>query len=83
MDLITFEKTDGVASEEAALSIDLIRRESAAGQRGENMTLTSLFVRPEQKRIIDGLAALTGRGKGKVLRAIIDEWCAAQLDSYR
>ena len=45
------------------------------------MTLTSLFVRPSQKRIIDGLAAQTGQGKGKVLRAIIDEWCAAQLDS--
>ena len=83
MDLIIFEKTDDVASERAALSIDLIRREYETAQGGENMTLTSLFVRPSQKRIIDGLAAQTGQGKGKVLRAIIDEWCAAQLDSYR
>ena len=82
MDLIIFGEA-GSGGAVRPQSIELIRRESAAVQRGENMTLTSLFVRPEQKRIIDGLAALTGRGKGKVLRAIIDEWCAAQLDSYR
>jgi hypothetical protein len=82
MDLIIFGEADS-GDAVRPQSIELIRREYETPQRGENMTLTSLFVRPEQKRIIDGLAALTGRGKGQVLRAIIDEWCAAQLDSYR
>ena len=82
MDLIIFGEA-GSGGAVRPQSIELIRRESAAVQRGENMTLTSLFVRPSQKRVIDGLAAQTGQGKGKVLRAIIDEWCAAQLDSYR
>ena len=82
MDLITFGEADSGGAVRPQ-SIELIRREYETPQGGENMTLTSLFVRPSQKRIIDGLAALTGRGKGEVLRAIIDEWCAAQLDSYR
>lgn len=62
------------------LSIDLIQSEYEAPENGENKLLVSLFLRPSQKRIIDGLAAQTGKGKAEVLRAIIDEWCAAQLD---
>lgn len=62
------------------LSLDLIRNEYEAPENGENKMLISLFIRPSQKRIIDGLSAQTGKGKAEVLRAIIDEWCAAQLD---
>lgn len=82
MDLIIFGEA-GSGGAVRPQSIELIRREYETAQGGENMLLTSLFVRPSQKRVIDGLAAQTGQGKGKVLRAIIDEWCAAQLDSYR
>lgn len=39
-----------------------------------NMLLISAFLRPGQKRIIDGLAKSTGRGKAEILREIIDEW---------
>ena len=64
----------------SAVSVDLIRKEYEAPETGENKLLVSLFLRPSQKRIIDGLAVQTGRGKAEVLRAIIDEWCAAQLE---
>lgn len=61
-------------------SIDLIQDEYVAPETGENKILVSLFLRPSQKRIIDGLSIQTGKGKAEVLRAIIDEWCASQLE---
>jgi len=80
MDSILFEEVGGMTLIRSPLSIDLIREEYEAPEGGENMVLTSSFVRPSQKRIIDGLATQTGKGKAEVLRAIIDEWCAIQLD---
>lgn len=62
------------------LSIDVIREQYQAPEAGENMRLVSYFIRPSQKRIIDALAAQTGRPKAEVVRAIIDEWCEAQLN---
>ena len=80
MDSILFEEVGGMTLIRSPLSIDLIREEYEAPEGGENMVLTSSFVRPSQKRIIDGLATQTGKGKAEVLRAIIAEWCAIQLD---
>lgn len=62
------------------LSIELIRDNYQAPESGENMGLVSYFLRPSQKRIIDGLAVQTGKGKAEVVRAMIDEWCEAQLE---
>lgn len=61
-------------------SLKLIREHYEAIDSGENKVLVSYFLRPSQKRLIDGLAAHTGRGKAEVVREIIDEWCKMQLD---
>lgn len=80
MDFILFEEVGGMTLIRSPLSIDLIRQEYTAPESGENKLLVSLFLRPSQKRIIDGLAEQTGKGKAEVLRTIIDEWCATQLE---
>lgn len=79
MDSILFEEVGGMALLRSPLSIELIRENYQAPETGENMGLVSYFLRPSQKRIIDGLAIQTGKGKAEVVRAIIDEWCEAQL----
>lgn len=81
MDLIVEEEVSGMTLIRSPLSIDLIRAEYETPESGENKLLVSLFLRPSQKRIIDGLAVQTGRGKAEVLRTIIDEWCEAQLQA--
>ena len=58
---------------------EMIQREYTRPEPVSGKILISSFVRPSQKRIIDAVAVQTGRGKGEVLRAIIDEWAAAQL----
>ena len=58
---------------------EMIQREYTRPETADNKVLISSFVRPSQKRIIDAVAEQTGRGKAEVLRAIIDEWAAAQL----
>lgn len=56
-------------------ALDLVKENYENPNDNEsNMVLTSLFIRPGQKRIIDGLAKATGMGKAEVLRMIIDEW---------
>lgn len=80
MKSMLFEEVGGMTLIRSPLSVDLIRAEYEAPENGENKVLTSLFLRQSQKRIIDGLAAQTGKGKAEVLRAIIDEWCEAQLN---
>ena len=61
-------------------SLKLIREQYEAIDSGENKVLVSYFIRPAQKKLIDGLAKQTGRAKADVLREIIDEWCKLQLD---
>lgn len=60
-------------------TITLIREQYESIDTGENKVLISAFIRPSQKRLIDGIAAHTGRGKAEVIREIIDEWARAQL----
>lgn len=58
---------------------DIIRQTYTQPEPATNKVLISSFLRPSQKRIIDAVAEQTGRGKAEVLRAIIDEWAAAQI----
>lgn len=41
--------------------------------------LISAYLRRSQKETIDAISEQTGRGKGEVLRAIIDEWIADRM----
>lgn len=61
-------------------SFKLIREQYEAIDSGENKVLVSYFIRPSQKKLIDGLAKQTGRKKADVVREIIDEWCKLQLE---
>lgn len=57
-----------------------IREHYTALSNGEKKVLVSYFIRPAQKQLIDDLAAQNGMGKGEVVRQMIDEWCAMQLE---
>ena len=48
-------------------------------ERIDKMKLTSAFIHPAQKEIIDILSRETGKGKGAVVRDLIDEWVELQL----
>lgn len=74
------QKESDMALVRSPRSFALIRQQYEAIDSGENKVLVSYFLRPSQKRLIDGLAAHTGRGKAEVIREIIDEWCLLQLD---
>lgn len=60
-------------------SLDLVRNLYQNAPRKQKKVLTSFFLQPNQKAIIDGLAEQTGKGKADVVRDIIDEWCELQL----
>jgi hypothetical protein len=42
---------------------------------GTNKVLTSYFLRPDQKAIIDDLAGEVGMRQADIVRGMIDEWC--------
>jgi hypothetical protein len=77
----TAEEVRGMALIRSPQSFNLVREQYEALDNGENKVLVSFFLRPTQKRLIDGIAAQTGRGKAEVVREIIDEWCQLQLES--
>ena len=54
-------------------SLDIVKENYRQG--GGNKVLTSYFLRPDQKAIIDGLAGQIGETQADVVRSIIDEWC--------
>lgn len=71
---------NGVDFAEATPPITLIKQHYEARDGDERKILISVFLRPSQKNLIDDLAANTGRGKAKIIRGIIDEWCQSQLE---
>lgn len=60
-------------------SLDLVKELYQKSVGKEKKVLTSFFLQPNQKAIINGLSEMTGKAQADVLRDIIDEWCEQQL----
>jgi hypothetical protein len=80
IETMKLEEVGGMAIVRSPRTLKLIREQYEAIDRGEKKVLVSYFIRPAQKRLIDGLAKQTGRKKADVVREIIDEWCKLQLE---
>lgn len=59
-------------------SLEKIAQAYRYGDKGKK-ALRSYFLSPYQLEIIDILADETGKGKGDVIRDLIDEWCEERL----
>lgn len=63
----------------SAQSLDKIGELYRSKRKRGGKKLTSFYIEPNQKEIIDLLAEDTGKGKAEVMRDMIDEWVEMHL----